>query len=148
MSFIKSGILGLFIGIYLGIFGLVGIIPVIGPIIAMFGAICLCLFNPLIMVALGFVLCKLSNVKAGDYGAAGINLLVYSFTGASIFAIISFITQLLGFGVGAAFGGDLTTLGFNAAGGIIGVVFGWFIQFVMLFIFGLVGAVIYLITKK
>jgi len=50
--------------------------------------------------------------------------------------------------VGAAFGGDLTTLGFNAAGGIIGVVFGWFIQFVMLFIFGLVGAVIYLITKK
>lgn len=148
MSFIKSIILGLFMGVYLSIFGLVGIIPIIGPIIAMLGAVCTCLFNPIIMVIFGFLLCKLSGVNSGDYGAAGINLIIYSFTGAVIAGIFNFVTQMLGFGVGAVAGGDLTTLGITAVGGIVGILIGLFIQFFMLFFFGLIGAIIYLLTKK
>lgn len=148
MSFIKSGILGLFMGIYLSIFGIVGVIPIIGPIIAMLGAMCSCLLNPLIMVIFGYLLCSLSRVKAGDFGAAGVNLIIYSFTGSVVFGVMNFIIQMLGFGVGAVAGGDLMSLGITAASGLIGVFIGLFIQFIMLFVFGLVGAIAYLLIKK
>lgn len=137
MSFIKSAIIGAGLALVLTTLGL---IPFIN--------FCICFVNPLIMVLAGYVLCQFTSIKAGDYGAFGINLLIYSVAGAAVSAIIGFVIQMFGLGIGAVGGANITRLGMAAAGGIIGVAMNFVIQMIAMFILGAIGGVIYMFTKK
>lgn len=137
MSFIKSAMIGAGLALVLTILGL---IPFIN--------FCICFVNPLIMVLAGYVLCQFTNIKAGDYGALGINLLIYSIAGAAVSALIGFVLQMLGLGLGAVGGADITQLGMTAAGGIIGIAFSFILQMIAMFVLGVIGGLIYLFTKK
>ena len=137
MSFIKSAILGAGLAFVLGVFGL---IPIIN--------FCICFVNPFIIVLGGYALCKFTGVKAGDYGAFGINLLMFSFAGAVVGAILGFIMNMFGLGMGAIGGADMTSLGISAAGGIVGIIMGAVFQMISMIIFGGIGGIIYMFTKK
>jgi hypothetical protein len=137
MSFIKSAMIGGGLALVLGI---VGLIPIVN--------LCVCFVNPLIMVLAGYALCSFTGIKTGDYGALGINLLVYSVVGAVVGAILGFIMQMWGLGIGAVGGADMTQLGVTAAGGIVGIAIGFVFQMIMMFIFAAVGGLIYMFTKK
>jgi hypothetical protein len=137
MSFIKSAIIG---GGLAFVLGIVGLIPIVN--------LCVCFVNPLIMVLAGYALCSFTGIKAGDYGALGINLLVYSFAGAVVGAILGFLLQMFGLGMGAVGGADLTQLGLTAAGGVVGIIIGFIFQMIMMFILAAVGGLIYMFTKK
>lgn len=137
MSFIKSAILGAGLALILGI---LGIIPLVN--------MCVCFVNPFILVIGGYILCSFTGIKTGDYGALGINLIVYSVAGSVVGAIISFLMQMLGLGFTAVGGADLTTLGVNAAGGIVGVILGFIFQALSMLIMGGIGGLVYMFTKK
>jgi uncharacterized protein YqgC (DUF456 family) len=97
MSFIKSALFGALVGTFFSLFGMVGMIPIIGPLIGMFLGTCICLFTPFIGTLAGYLLCSITKVKKADYGAAGINLVIYSLVGSIIFALINFIMQIFRF---------------------------------------------------
>ena len=137
MSFIKSAIIGAGIALVMGIFGL---IPLIN--------FCVCFVNPFVLAIGGYALCKFTNIKSGDYAAFGINLIIFSFAGAVIGAVFGFISSILGLGLGAIGGADMTSLGISAAGGIVGIIMGAVFQMVSMFIFGGIGGIIYMFTKK
>lgn len=148
MSFIKSAIYGALVGIFFSLFSFINLIPFIGPLIGMFMGACACFVYPMIMIIFGYLLCVITKVKKADYGAAGINLLIYTITSTVIFALINFLTQMLGIGFGVVTGADLLALVVSAGAGIIGLMIAIGFQFLLLLVFGLIGAVVYLVLKK
>lgn len=149
MDLIKTGILGVIVGVYLSIIPLVALIPLIGPIIAGFGNACLCCLNPLILTVFGYVLCSFINIKKEDYTSFAKNIIVYSIVGIIIFSIVSFSIQLLGIGANIIDGGNnLTNVFLGALGGSFSTLLGIVGNYIMLLFFTLIGGVIYMLTKK
>lgn len=131
MNFVKTIGIGIILGF---IFGILGIIP-----------FCSCFIGPFLGFLGGFLLVKIINVKQNDYYDLFIHLFVYSISGAIIGMILIYVINMY---LDPSYMSVVISPGFSLSNVFDSVIFPFIYVFITLFIFGALGGIIYMFTKK
>lgn len=137
MSYKKSAILGLVVGVVLGI---IGLIPFVGALN--------CVLSPLAALAAGYYLVGELKIRKDDWKLLAINSAVFSAVAAVIGLVFNIVGLVSGLGLSAVGGSSAQSIVIGAGLGIGAVIFGAIVGFVYTLVLAVVGGAIRMYTAK
>ncbi len=137
MSYVKSALIGLGVGIVLGV---VGLIPFIGAVN--------CILSPLLALAAGYFIVDMCKIRKEDWGALAINSAVFSIVAAIVGAVFGLLSMMFGIGISAIGGGDAGDMMIGAGLGIAALVMGVVFGFIQGLVLAIIGGAIKMFTSK
>lgn len=131
MKYVKTIGMGILLGFIIGIFGFI--------------PFCSCFTGPFLSLFGGFLLTKITKIVPNDYATLSMHLIVYSIAGALIGTVLNYVINMF---YGPTFTSVIAFDGITITGIFNDFIFPFLYVGLTLFIFGAIGGIVYMFTKK